>query len=142
VQILLSRHFCSVKISGRFRPNDRVYLAEWRPENLATLLNIFSHFVSGHSKVGCRFPRWLSAVPRWDSLDTVADPAPVDGDLRRPGRRVSRVSLSVSAANTSFLQLDVRRRPDQGREEEEGGRGHMQTRQEREIHNCNNYELN
>jgi hypothetical protein len=37
VQILLCRHFYKVKISGRFWPNAQVHLAEWRPENLATL---------------------------------------------------------------------------------------------------------
>jgi hypothetical protein len=37
VQILLSRLFYKVKMSGRFWPNAHVHLYECRPENLATL---------------------------------------------------------------------------------------------------------
>jgi hypothetical protein len=37
VQFFFCRHFYLVKLSGRFWPNVQVHLAEWRPENLATL---------------------------------------------------------------------------------------------------------
>jgi hypothetical protein len=37
VQVLLCKHFHKVKLNGRFWPNARVHLAEWRPQNLATL---------------------------------------------------------------------------------------------------------
>jgi hypothetical protein len=45
---MLFRHFRKRKLIGRFWPNARVYLAKWRPENLATLapsaiLNIWRH---------------------------------------------------------------------------------------------------
>ena len=58
--------------------------------------------------MGCRFPRWLSsaAAAHWHSLDTVAAP---DHSAASPlqARSVSRVALSVSPANASFINLDV-----------------------------------
>ena len=68
---------------------------------------------SGLSKVGCRFPRWLSSAAHWHSLDTVRAPevdhsaAAAAANLNRAPRRVSRVSMSVSSANASFIDLRV-----------------------------------
>ena len=63
--------------------------------------------IPGQSKVGCRFPRWLSSAAHWRSLDTVRAPEDHSGPPgQRPGR-VSRVSMSVSSANASFIDLRV-----------------------------------
>ena len=63
--------------------------------------------IPGQSKVGCRFPRWLSSAAHWRSLDTVRAPEDHSGPPgQRPGR-VSRVSMSVSSANASFIELRV-----------------------------------
>ena len=72
---------------------------------------LFSKF-SGQSKVGCRFPRWLSSAAHWHSLDTVRAPevdhsAAAAANLNRAPRRVSRVAMSVSSANASFIDLRV-----------------------------------
>jgi hypothetical protein len=51
VQILPCRHFHKVKISGRLWPNARVYLAEWHPENMATLRIITTNKLTTDSKL-------------------------------------------------------------------------------------------
>ena len=73
---------------------------------------MLSQNVAGQSKVGCRFPRWLSSAAHWHSLDTVRAPevdhsAAAAANLNRAPRRVSRVSMSVSSANASFIDLRV-----------------------------------
>ena len=74
------------------------------------LLYLSRQKLAGRSKVGCRFPRWLSSAAHWHSLDTVR--AAEDHSAsppRPPGQRprVSRVSMAVSSTNSSFIELQV-----------------------------------